>query len=71
MNLDANRHTVVVHHKLIGFADFEPRVIVTAPCDEDLSQLPVLLCKNSLQAKMAIKYILNLLFFFNSLKVII
>ena len=48
MNLDANRHTAVVQHKLIGFADFEPQVIVAAPCDDDLSQLSVLLCENSL-----------------------
>ncbi len=39
---------LVVHHKLISFADFELQVTVVAPCDKTLYQSSVLLCKNSL-----------------------
>ncbi len=39
---------LVVHHKLIGFADIELQVIVVTPGDEALYQSSVLLCKNSL-----------------------
>ncbi len=37
---------LVVHHKLIGFADTELQVIVVAPCGEALYQSSVLFCKN-------------------------
>lgn len=29
------KRKAVIHHKLMGFTDFEPQVMVIAQCDED------------------------------------
>ena len=53
LSLDVNKDRgppvpMVVHYKLIGFADIELQVVIVTPCVEALSQSSVLLCKNSL-----------------------
>lgn len=45
MNSHTKRHTAVVQHKLIGFADIDLQVIVVAPCEEALCQSSVYICK--------------------------
>ncbi len=45
LNDDQDRRSpvpLVVHHKLIGFADIELQMIVVAPCDKALYQSSVL-----------------------------